>query len=143
MTFYLIQAKMSQDAMRALVERPEDRLITTTRFLQGVGGRLHNYFFSFGKYDIVLVFELPDNISAASLAMVLSASGSVTEIETTVLMTMEEAIAAMQKAGDIMGVYVSPGRGPSVKSKTIKTAKKKTTKAAKKKKPTKRSKKGA
>jgi uncharacterized protein with GYD domain len=140
MTFYLIRAKMSQDAMRALVDRPEDRLVTTTRFLQGVGGRLHNYFFSFGEYDIVLVFELPDNVSAASLAMVLSASGSVTEVETTALITMEEAIAAMQKAGDIMGVYVPPGRGLSIKSKT---AKKKPIKAAKKKKPTKRSKKEA
>ena len=134
MTFYLIRAKMSHESMRALVERPEDRLITTTRFLRGVGGRLHNYFFSLGGFDIVLVFELPDNVSAASLAMVLTASGSVSEVDTTVLITMEEAIAAMQKAGDFMGVYVPPGRGFSIKSKTSKTAKKKTSKTAKNKK---------
>ena len=111
MSYYLARAKVSQDAMRALVDRPEDRLVTTTRFLQGVGGRLHNYFFSFGEFDIVLLFELPDNVSAASLTMVMTASGAVTEMETTVLLSMEEAIAAMDQAGDAMGVYTPPGRG--------------------------------
>ena len=51
--------------MNALVQRPEDRMLTTTRLLKEVGGRLHYYFFCFGEYDIVLLFELPDNVSAA------------------------------------------------------------------------------
>jgi uncharacterized protein with GYD domain len=110
MAFYLVQAKVSQDYMQALVERPEDRLITTTRLLKGIGGRLHYYFFCFGEYDIVLIYELPDNVSAASLSMVMSSSGTVTEIETTPLLTMEEAITAMGKAGDAVGIYQPPGR---------------------------------
>ena len=114
MTYYLARAKISKDMITALVSRPEDRLVATTRFLQQIGGRLHNYFFSFGQYDIVLLFELPDNVSAASLAMTLSAAGSVTEIETTPLLTMEEAVAAMKSAGQGTGVYVPPGRtGPN------------------------------
>jgi uncharacterized protein with GYD domain len=110
MPHYLARAKISKDMINALVSRPEDRLVATTRFLQQIGGRLHNYFFSFGEYDIVLLFELPDNVSAASLAMTLSAAGSVTEIETTPLLTMEEAVAAMKAAGQATGVYVPPGR---------------------------------
>jgi uncharacterized protein with GYD domain len=113
MTYYLSRAKISQHAMNALVMRPQDRLVTMTRVLKGVGGRLHNYFFTFGEYDIILLFELPDNVGAASLAMVLLASGSVTEIDTTVLLTMEEAVAAMEKAGDAMGVYTPPGQAPA------------------------------
>lgn len=111
MPYYLARAKVSKDYMKALVERPEDRLVTTTRFLKGIGGRLHNYFFSFGEYDIILLFELPGNVDAATLSMVLSASGSVTEIDTTVLLTTEEAVEAMKKSGDAMGVYVPPGPG--------------------------------
>ena len=45
MTMYLARAKISKEAMKALVDKPEDRLITTTRFLKGIGGRLHNYIF--------------------------------------------------------------------------------------------------
>ena len=85
MAYYLVRAKVAQDFMKALVERPEDRLVTTTRLLQGIGGRLHYYFFCFGEYDIVLIYELPDNVSSASLSMVLTSSGTVTEVETTPL----------------------------------------------------------
>ena len=75
MAYYLLRAKYAQDSMNALVQRPEDRMLTTTRLLKEVGGRLHYYFFCFGEYDIVLLFELPDNVGAASLAMTLSAAG--------------------------------------------------------------------
>ncbi len=110
MAFYLVRAKVAREFMKALVERPEDRLVTTTRLLQGIGGRLHYYFFCFGEYDIVLVYELPDNISSASLSMVLTSMGTVTEVETTPLLTMEEAITAMGRAGDALGIYQPPGR---------------------------------
>jgi uncharacterized protein with GYD domain len=122
MAFYMMQAKYSQDAMSALVQRPEDRMVTTTKLLKGVGGRLLYYFFCFGRFDIVLLFELPDNVSAASLAMTLSAAGTVAETETTPLMTMEEAIAAMQKAGEATGVYQPPGRGRSSRAKAAEGA---------------------
>jgi uncharacterized protein with GYD domain len=110
MTFYLLRAKLDHEFMKALVERPEDRMVTTTRLLKGIGGRLHYYFFCFGEYDIVLIYELPDNLSSASLSMVLTSSGSVTEVETTPLLTMEEAINAMGQACDAMGIYQKPAR---------------------------------
>ena len=67
-------------------------------------------FFCFGDYDIVLIYELPDNMSSASLVMVLKASGSVKEVETTPLLTTEEAIASMEHAGNAMGIYQQPAR---------------------------------
>ena len=112
MAYYLARAKVSQEAMDALVKRPEDRFVTMTRLLKGVGGRLHYYFFCFGDHDIVLLFELPGDVTAAALSMVLTSSGSVTEIETTPLLTMEEAIEAMRIAGGATGVYAPPGRPP-------------------------------
>ena len=50
MAFYLARAKVSQEFMEALVQRPEDRLVSTTKLMQGIGGRLHYYFFCFGEY---------------------------------------------------------------------------------------------
>lgn len=124
MAFYLLRARYAQEAMDALVERPEDRMVTTTKLLKGIGGRLHYYFFCFGEFDIVLLFELPDNVSAAALSMVLQSAGTVSDVETTPLMTMEEAIEAMRIAGDTTGVYQPPGRGRSTrKSDSKKKAK--------------------
>ena len=60
----------------------------------------------------MLLFELPDNTSAAALAMTLSAAGSVTATETIPLLTMEDAIDAMNQARESeAGIYVPPGRG--------------------------------
>ena len=39
MAFYLLRAKYAQDSMNALVQRPEDRMLTTTKLLKEVGGR--------------------------------------------------------------------------------------------------------
>jgi uncharacterized protein with GYD domain len=113
MTFYLTRGKVSQDTMDALVQKPQDRLITMTRVLHDIGGRLHYYFFCFGDYDIVLIYELSDNVSAAALAMALTASGSVTEVDTTVLLTMEEAIGAMKVAGEATGAYAPAWKSDS------------------------------
>jgi uncharacterized protein with GYD domain len=122
MTMFLARCKISKEAMRALVEKPEDRLVTTTRFLKGIGGRLHNYYFAFGQYDIILLFDLPDHISASVLSMVLTSSGSCTEVETTVLLSMADAVDAMHKASEAMGVYSPPGRSSeAVKSKRLRS----------------------
>lgn len=110
MAYYLMRGKYSHHAMEALVKRPEDRLVTTTRLLQGIGGRLHYFFFTFGEFDFLMLFELPDNVSAAALSMTMSAAGTVASTETTVLMSMEDAIASMIKAGEATGVYQRPGR---------------------------------
>ncbi len=114
MAFYLARAKVSQTFMNAMVQRPEDRFVKTTKLLKTIGGRLHNYFFSFGDHDIVLIYELPNNVSAASLSMLLTAAGTVTEVETTPLLTMEEAIDAMHTAGEAAGIY-QPPRGSGTK----------------------------
>jgi len=108
--FYLARMKLSQQFISALVERPEDRFVKTTKFLKNIGGRLHYYFFTFGEYDIVLIYELPDNVTAASLSMVFCAAGTATEMETIPLLTMEEAIAAMRAASEAVGAYQPPGR---------------------------------
>ena len=69
---------------------------------------MHSYFFAFGEYDIILLFDLPDNVAAASLSMVLSASSSATEIEITPLLTRHEAVEAMHKSSEAMAVYKPP-----------------------------------
>ena len=108
MAFYLLRAKLDHEFMKALVKRPEDRKQTALKLLEGIGGKLHHYFYCFGDYDIVLIYENPDNITAAALSMVLTASDSVKEVETTPLLTTEEATAAMGQACDAMGLYEQP-----------------------------------
>jgi hypothetical protein len=45
--------------------------------------------------------ELPDNVSAAAFSLAVHAGGAVSGCRTTPLMTVEEGIAAIRKAGDL------------------------------------------
>jgi hypothetical protein len=52
--------------------------------------------------------DLPDNVSAAAMSMVVSAGGSVKAVKTTPLMTVDEGIAAMRKGGSVAASYRPP-----------------------------------
>jgi len=56
-------------------------------------------FFAFGEYDVVVITEMPDNVSAAAIAIAFAAGGSVKSEKTTPLMTTAEALEAIKKAG--------------------------------------------
>jgi uncharacterized protein with GYD domain len=103
----MTQSKLSRDAIQGLIAKPEDRSGPIDKLLKAVGGKLHHYFFAFGDYDIVILYEAPDNASAAAVLTALGA-GATNASETTVLMSMEEAVAAMTKAGTASGAYRPP-----------------------------------
>jgi uncharacterized protein with GYD domain len=58
-------------------------------------------YLAFGEEDIVLIAEAPDNVTAAGLAIDFAAGGSLRSVKTTPLLTWEEGVAAMRKAGEI------------------------------------------
>ena len=95
---YLGRFSYSRDAVRALVERPQDREAAARETVEALGGRLLGVWFSFGEFDGAFVVEMPDNATAASLAMIVGSSGAMSRFETTQLLGMDEAQEAMRKA---------------------------------------------
>ena len=57
---------------------------------------------------MVLIFEAPSNEDVAAISMTVLSSGSISAAETTALMTAEEAMSAMKKAGKAGKTYVPP-----------------------------------
>ena len=55
-----------------------------------------------------MIYEAPDAMTAASMSMTLGASGASSSVETIQLFTMEEAMTAMTKAGQIQKSYRPP-----------------------------------
>jgi uncharacterized protein with GYD domain len=64
-----------------------------------MGGRLVSLYYSFGEPDGVVLSDVPDDVSAAALAMAAAAAGHVRSIRITRLLTAQEVVAAMKKAG--------------------------------------------
>lgn len=107
MAHYLVQVAYTPQAWAALVKNPQDRTKVLRPVVAKLGGSFETAFFAFGEYDIVAVMEMPANTEAAAFAVAAAAGGSIKSIKTTPLMTIEEGIAAMKKAGQL--AYVPPG----------------------------------
>jgi uncharacterized protein with GYD domain len=107
MPLYLGRFKYSTDAMQALIGEPQDRSVAAREVAESLGGRLIGFWFAFGEFDGAYVMEAPDNATAAALAMKIGAAGAIADVETTVLLEMDEAQEAMRKAA--AATYHPPG----------------------------------
>lgn len=99
MPYYMVQAAYSQEATAAMVKNPQDRAEALRPIIERLGGKLLSMYFAFGEYDVVGLAEMPDNASSAAFSMAISAAGAVRAVKTTPLMTIQESIEALRKAG--------------------------------------------
>ncbi|MBK9116886.1 MAG: GYD domain-containing protein [Betaproteobacteria bacterium] len=106
MAIYLVQASYGAAAIGAMVKHPQDRAAAIRPLMERVGGKLHGMWFTFGEYDIVAIAEMPDATTAAAFAMAVGSSGAMASYRTTPLLTMDEAVEAMKKAGGL--AYKAP-----------------------------------
>jgi uncharacterized protein with GYD domain len=98
MPFFLLQVSYTPEAMARLIANPQDRIETVRAPIEKLGGKIQHGYFAFGEYDAVLITEMPDNVSAAAIALAFSAGGALRKCQTTALMTTAEAMDAMRKA---------------------------------------------
>ncbi len=98
MPFYLLSARYTAAALKAMVDKPQDREAAARPLVEAVGGKLHNLFFCFGSDDVIALIEAPDDKAMAACALTVGASGAFSGGATTKLMTSKEAIAAMRAA---------------------------------------------
>jgi uncharacterized protein with GYD domain len=105
MAKYLVEANYLSKGMNGLLkEGGTRRREAVDDLFHSLGGKVEAYYFVFGDRDVVIIGELPDNISAAALALRVNAAG-VTTVKTTVLLTPQEIDQAVTKTG----TYRPPG----------------------------------
>jgi len=102
---YLLQGSYVGDAVQGLrKEGGSARRAAVEKACSSVGGILDAYYFAFGETDVVAIMDLPDNVTAAGIALLVAASGKV-DVKTTVLLSTEELDEAVKVNGD----YWPPG----------------------------------
>jgi uncharacterized protein with GYD domain len=99
MPFFCHQVSYTREAWKRLMADPQDRLDVVRAPIEKLGGKLHTAYFAFGPFDILAITEMPDNVSAAAIAIAFAAGGAVANMQTTPLMTAAETIEALRKAG--------------------------------------------
>jgi uncharacterized protein with GYD domain len=99
MPFFLHQVSYTPDAIARLIANPQDRFEAVRGPIEKLGGKIKDSYFAFGQHDAVLITEMPDNVSAAAIALAFAGGGALRNCQTTALMTNAEALDAMRKAG--------------------------------------------
>jgi uncharacterized protein with GYD domain len=107
MPLYLTRFSYTPATWAKLIGKPEDRRKAAQSYIESVGGKLHGFWYAFGTHDGYNLWEAPDNVSMAAVAVAVSGGGALSSFETTVLLTVDETIDALRKAGQIQ--YRAPG----------------------------------
>jgi uncharacterized protein with GYD domain len=103
---YMIEATYSPEGLKGVIAKGgSSRREAIQAMADSLGGSVEALYFAFGGSDIFIVVDMPDNVSTAAVVMTVSASGSLANAKTTVLLTPEEVDAAAQKSVD----YSPPG----------------------------------
>lgn len=108
MALYLTRFSYTPETWARLVQNPEDRRAAATQYIEAVGGKLHGFWYAFGEYDAYNLWEAPDNVAMAATALAINAGGALSSMETVVLLSVEETLQALKKAGSIK--YRAPGK---------------------------------
>ncbi|WP_028057862.1 GYD domain-containing protein [Candidatus Solirubrobacter pratensis] len=102
---YLIEAAYTLEGVKGVRSAGGSaRRDAVAKVAESAGGRLETFYFAFGDRDVHTIVDLPDNESAAAVALTVNASGAV-KVSTTVLLTPEEVDAAAERSVD----YQPPG----------------------------------
>jgi uncharacterized protein with GYD domain len=103
---YMIQASYTAEGTQGVMAKGgTSRRASAEEAIKSVGGSLESFYFAFGDHDAYLIMDLPDNASAASLALAVNGAGFVRS-RTIVLLTPEEMDRATKKKAK----YRVPGK---------------------------------
>ena len=107
MPMYLTRFSYTPEAWARMIKNPEDRRAAARQYIESVGGTLHGFWYAFGDNDGYNLWEAPDNVSMAAIVIAIGAGGALKSCDTTVLLTVEETLAALKKASSV--AYRPPG----------------------------------
>lgn len=105
MTKFMWSGRYTQAGTKGLIaEGGTARRAAIDKLLQSVGGKIEAFYYAFGSDDVIMIGEVPDNVTGASISMTVAASGAVNG-KVTILLTPEE----IDRAAKMSPVYKPPG----------------------------------
>ncbi len=109
MPIFISQGRYTQDAIKGMVAKPEDREPAVRQLWEQAGAKLLAFYMTFGEYDWLTVAEgEQENVTAALVAA--SAGGSITDMKTMAAMTTSDMKNAFAKAGPLAARFKSAGK---------------------------------
>jgi uncharacterized protein with GYD domain len=105
MPLYMYQAAYTPESIAAQIRDPKDRMEVVKPAFDAIGAKVLAAGHPFGDYDVMVVFEAPDDSAVASLALVVAAGGAVKIAKTTKLLSTQEWVDALRRAQNVAPQY--------------------------------------
>ena len=94
---YLVRGSYTAEGAKGLrKDGGSKRRQVAEALVKEAGGKLESFYFTFGETDVIIIIDLPDNVSSVAMSLAVNSSG-VTNVTTTPLLTAEEMDAAAKK----------------------------------------------
>ena len=107
MPLYLSKFSYTPETWARLIGNPKDRREAARSYIESVGGSLHGFWYAFGAHACYTLWEAPDDVSMAAVALAIGGGGALSSLDTSVLMTVDDTIEALRRAERIR--YQAPG----------------------------------
>jgi uncharacterized protein with GYD domain len=107
MNYYLYELTYTSEAWQQLIKHPQNRAEAVRPVIQALGGDISVSWVTAGEYDLVAIIRLPDEVAAAAVLMAFKGGGALARARYMRLLSWDEAIQAMTKAG--ASEYRPPG----------------------------------
>lgn len=104
---YALMFKYRPGAVRAMMDRPEDRAAIVSRAAESMGGSLDAYYWTLGPNDGLIILDLPNGQAAASVQLTMAGTGAVDQVETHELFASDEINELLRQAKAVP--YTPPG----------------------------------
>ena len=110
MPIYISRGRFTPDAIKGMLAKPENCEDVVATLFKSAGGRLIGWYLTFGRHDWLAIGEFPDEKAAASAILAAAAGGSLSDVETTIAMTAQDAAVTFKSAGKAAKDFRSAGR---------------------------------
>ena len=98
MAKYMLKASYTVEGTKGVVkEGGSSRRAAVQKMIEGLGGRLECFYFTFGEPDAFAIVEVPDTVTIVAVSLAINATGGA-HVSTTVLLTPEEIDQAAKKS---------------------------------------------
>ncbi len=106
---YLSLFAYTGEAWARMIRTPGDRADAAGKLIEELGGRMETFSWMIGGFDGMVVYEVPDEVTAAALLGGVHASTLIREIVTYQLLGPADSRRALEQASEAARAYRPPG----------------------------------
>jgi uncharacterized protein with GYD domain len=110
MAKYVIFFSYTSEAWARMIQNPGDRIAAVRQLTDSVGGSMECAYWMFGAKDGLVIFDVPDSVSAAALSVAVGSTGSFKSLETHELLSQEQLSQVLSRSKAAAQAYRPPGQ---------------------------------